>query len=116
MLVKLIRNDHDHYDHPQSNGATISHAHHPDLRFAELGFDRADLFLGVCVKEGTGGRWKTPAQKAKQAEKIEMGTALEVGDQGIWVTYARGMKGKAIREFKELCDEVGLFPVSLPLV
>ncbi|KOS17629.1 hypothetical protein ESCO_002587 [Escovopsis weberi] len=46
-------------------------------------------------------------RKAKQAEKIEMGTAIEIGDEGIWVTYARGMKGKAIREFKELCDEVG---------
>ncbi|KAK5995785.1 putative C25H2.10c-like protein [Cladobotryum mycophilum] len=58
-------------------------------------------------KEGTAGRWKTPSQMARQAERIEMGTALEVGDEGIWVTYARGMKGKAVREFKELCDEYG---------
>lgn len=35
-----------------------------------------------------------------------MGTVLAVGDQGIWVTYARNMKGKAIREVKELCEEV----------
>lgn len=35
-----------------------------------------------------------------------MGTALDVGDEGIWVTYARGMKGKAVREFTAMCDEV----------
>ncbi|RFU73121.1 pyruvate decarboxylase [Trichoderma arundinaceum] len=58
-------------------------------------------------KEGTAGRWKTPAQKAKQAGRVEMGTALDVGDEGIWVTYARGMKGKAVREFKALCEEYG---------
>lgn len=43
---------------------------------------------------------------AKTTEKVELGTTLAVGDQGIWVTYARGMKYKAIREFKELCIEV----------
>jgi tRNA acetyltransferase TAN1 len=37
---------------------------------------------------------------------MELGRTLEVNDAGIWVTYARGMKGKAIREFKCLCDEV----------
>lgn len=36
-----------------------------------------------------------------------MGTALDVGDEGIWVTYARGMKGKAVREFTAMCEEVG---------
>lgn len=35
-----------------------------------------------------------------------MGTKMDVGDEGIWVTYARGMKAKAVREFKDLCDEV----------
>lgn len=35
-----------------------------------------------------------------------MGTALDVGDEGIWVTYARGMKGKAVREFTAMCEEV----------
>lgn len=35
-----------------------------------------------------------------------MGTALDVGDEGIWVTYARGMKGKAVREFAAMCEEV----------
>ncbi|PTB62471.1 hypothetical protein BBK36DRAFT_1098601, partial [Trichoderma citrinoviride] len=58
-------------------------------------------------KEGTGGRWKTPAQKAKQASWVEMGKALEVGDEGIWVTYARGMKNKAVREFTAMCHEYG---------
>lgn len=40
------------------------------------------------------------------AELVEMGSALDVGDQGIWVSFVRGMKTKAVREFKELCDEV----------
>lgn len=35
-----------------------------------------------------------------------MGTALDVGDEGVWVTYARGMKGKAVREFTAMCEEV----------
>ena len=39
--------------------------------------------------------------------RVEMGKALEIGDQGIWVTFARGMKTKAIREITELCEEVG---------
>ncbi|UKZ76075.1 hypothetical protein TrVFT333_003771 [Trichoderma virens FT-333] len=68
-------------------------------------------------KEGTAGRWKTPAQKAKQASWAEMGKTLEVGDEGIWVTYARGMKGKAVREFKALCDEYGekLYGIKPPV-
>lgn len=37
---------------------------------------------------------------------MEMGKALEVGDEGIWVTYARGMKNKAVREFTAMCHEV----------
>lgn len=35
-----------------------------------------------------------------------MGNSLDVGDEGIWVTYARGMNTRAFKEFKELCDEV----------
>ncbi|KAL7932403.1 hypothetical protein V8C35DRAFT_306965 [Trichoderma chlorosporum] len=68
-------------------------------------------------KEGAAGRWKTPAQKAKQASWAEMGKSLEVGDEGIWVTYARGMKGKAVREFKALCDEYGekLYGIKPPV-
>lgn len=41
-----------------------------------------------------------------------MGTALAVGDAGVWVTYARGMNGKAQREFKELCYTVRLTGLS----
>lgn len=41
------------------------------------------------------------------AERVDTGTAMDVGDEGIWVTFARGMTAKAVREFKELCDEVG---------
>ncbi|PHH66855.1 hypothetical protein CDD82_1518 [Ophiocordyceps australis] len=59
------------------------------------------------AKCGAGGRWKTPHHKAKAADKAKMGTALEVGDAGIWVTFVRGMGSKAVREFRELCDEYG---------
>lgn len=57
-------------------------------------------------KGGHSGKWQTSSQKSKLAERVEIGAALAVGDEGIWVTYARGMKGKAVREFRELCDEV----------
>ncbi|KAK2612136.1 hypothetical protein QQS21_001866 [Conoideocrella luteorostrata] len=56
-------------------------------------------------KGGSAGRWKTPYHKVKLAQRAELGTTLNVGDQGIWVTFARGMREKAIREFKDLCDE-----------
>ncbi|KAM0240909.1 hypothetical protein ACHAP5_007708 [Fusarium lateritium] len=67
-------------------------------------------------KGGSAGKWQTTHQKAKQSEQMELGRTLEVNDAGIWVTYARGMKGKAIREFKSLCDEYGesLFGVKPP--
>ncbi|KJZ72381.1 hypothetical protein HIM_08184 [Hirsutella minnesotensis 3608] len=67
-------------------------------------------------KGGCAGRWKTPHQKAKMAEKVEIGNALEVGDEGIWVTHARGMKTKALREFLQLCDEYGekLYDIKPP--
>lgn len=57
-------------------------------------------------KGGSGGKWQTPHQKARKTEQVELGRTLEVNDAGIWVTYARGMKGKAIAEFKNLCNEV----------
>jgi tRNA acetyltransferase TAN1 len=60
----------------------------------------------ISTKGGSAGKWQTTHQKAKQSEQMELGRTLEVNDAGIWVTYARGMKGKAIREFKSLCDEV----------
>ncbi|KAL6852823.1 hypothetical protein ACO1O0_007371 [Amphichorda felina] len=65
-------------------------------------------------KGGSGGRWKTPHQHAKMSGRVEMGKALEVGDQGIWVTFARGMKTKAIREITELCEEYGESMYGLP--
>ncbi|OAA73788.1 THUMP domain containing protein [Cordyceps fumosorosea ARSEF 2679] len=59
-------------------------------------------------KQGsTAGKWKTPQQKSKMAGRIEMGSSLDVGDEGIWVTYARGMNTRAFREFNELCHEYG---------
>ncbi|KZZ93439.1 THUMP domain containing protein [Moelleriella libera RCEF 2490] len=39
------------------------------------------------------------------AARVDMGKTLSVGDEGIWVTFARGMGPKAVREFAELCDE-----------
>lgn len=58
-------------------------------------------------KGGNAGRWQTQHQKDVKAEKIEMGTTMALGDQGIWVTYARGMGSKAKWEFRKLCAEVG---------
>ncbi|KFA45785.1 hypothetical protein S40293_07345 [Stachybotrys chartarum IBT 40293] len=58
-------------------------------------------------KGGSAGKWQTPQQKSKLADKIDMGTVLDVGDEGIWVTYARGMRSKAVREFQELCENYG---------
>ncbi|QPC72944.1 hypothetical protein HYE68_003696 [Fusarium pseudograminearum] len=67
-------------------------------------------------KGGASGKWQTAHQKAKKSEQMELGRTLEVEDAGIWVTYARGMRGKAIREFKAVCDEYGesLFGVQAP--
>ncbi|QUC18809.1 uncharacterized protein UV8b_03050 [Ustilaginoidea virens] len=67
-------------------------------------------------KGGSGGKWKTPHHKVKKAEKVELGTALDVGDQGIWVTFARGMRAKAVREFTQLCNEYGktMYGVEIP--
>lgn len=58
------------------------------------------------AKGGKAGRWKTPYEQTKAGESIQMGKVLDVGDAGIWVTYARGMRSKAIREFTLLCEEV----------
>lgn len=57
-------------------------------------------------QKGNQNKWKTSHHKEKITAHIEMGKTFDVGDEGIWVTFARGMKKKAIREFKELCDEV----------
>lgn len=58
-------------------------------------------------KGGSGGKWRMPAHEARKAEWIEKGTALAVGDQGFWVTFARGMNTKAMREVQDLCAEYG---------
>ncbi|KAH6890971.1 hypothetical protein B0T10DRAFT_298339 [Thelonectria olida] len=67
-------------------------------------------------KGGNAGKWQTPHRKAMHAQKVDMGSTLEVDDAGIWVTYARGMKGKSIREFKAICNKYGesLFGVEAP--
>ncbi|KAL3952326.1 THUMP domain-containing protein [Purpureocillium lilacinum] len=67
-------------------------------------------------KGGSSGRWKTPHQNAKMSEKVDVGAALDVGDEGIWVTFARGMRAKAMREFKQLCEEYGetLYDIKPP--
>lgn len=64
------------------------------------------MLTGNCFQGGSSGRWKTPHQNAKMSEKVDVGAALDVGDEGIWVTFARGMRAKAMREFKQLCEEV----------
>ncbi|WYZ34361.1 hypothetical protein EsH8_I_000637 [Colletotrichum jinshuiense] len=55
----------------------------------------------------SGGTWQTPHHKAKIASLQDRGVTLEVGDKGIWVTFARGMDGKSISEFNLLCDQYG---------
>lgn len=58
-------------------------------------------------KGGSGNRkWTTAQHDARRAEKLERGEALAVGDQGIWVSFVRGMDLKAMREFKRVCYEV----------
>lgn len=63
-------------------------------------------------KGGKAGRWKTPFEQARADDKMEMGKILEAGDEGIWVTFARGMKSKAVREFTALCEEVCAYVAS----
>ncbi|KAG5951642.1 hypothetical protein E4U58_001108 [Claviceps cyperi] len=58
-------------------------------------------------KRGSSGRWKTPHHRDKIVEKVELGATFHVGDRGIWVTFARGMRDRALREFKALCEEYG---------
>ncbi|KAK2064047.1 THUMP domain-containing protein [Colletotrichum caudatum] len=68
-------------------------------------------------KGGKGaGAWQTPQHKAKVASLQDKGVTLGVGDKGIWVTFARGMDGKAISEFNLLCDEYGktMYNISPP--
>lgn len=73
--------------------------------------------LILQFKGGNAGKWKTSYQATKSAQKFEMGTSLAVDDQGIWVTFARGMRPKAMKEFKELCEKVRgrPQPIGFPL-
>ncbi|KAF9869256.1 THUMP domain-containing protein [Colletotrichum karsti] len=64
--------------------------------------------LAKRSKGGKGsGSWQTPHQKSKIANLQDRDATLEIGDKGIWVTFARGMDRKAISEFNMLCDEYG---------
>lgn len=71
--------------------------------------ERSRTWVNVTLthqQKGHGGKWKTTHQQTKDATQIKMGKSIDVGDQGLWVTYARGMKVKAVKEFTELCFEV----------
>lgn len=67
----------------------------------------------IRTQGGAGNKWQTPNQKARQAAQIEQGTMLGVGDAGIWATYARGQRPRAVREFIDLCEEVSFSPCWL---
>uniref|UniRef100_L2GI88 Pyruvate decarboxylase n=1 Tax=Colletotrichum fructicola (strain Nara gc5) TaxID=1213859 RepID=L2GI88_COLFN len=88
------------------------------LQFVELYVPKEDAPRALIMtaeasaknnaKGGRGtGAWQTPHQKAKVANLQDRDASLEVGDQGVWVTFARGMDSKAIREFNFICDEYG---------
>ncbi|TDZ25014.1 tRNA acetyltransferase TAN1 [Colletotrichum orbiculare MAFF 240422] len=80
-----------------------------------FGGDRSHLAKRSKGGHGTGS-WQTPHQKAKFASLQDRDAKLDVGDAGIWVTFARGMDGKAIREFHQLCHEYGrtLYSIDPP--
>ncbi|ROT42709.1 hypothetical protein SODALDRAFT_326861 [Sodiomyces alkalinus F11] len=67
-------------------------------------------------KGGNLGAWQTPAHKSKLAMLTDRDAVLQVGDQGIWVTFARGMDRKAISELMSLCDQLGekLYNIAPP--
>lgn len=53
---------------------------------------------------GSGGKWQTPHQAAKQASSRGSGK-IEVGDTGIWATCARNMEGRATTELRGMFEE-----------
>ncbi|KAG6000276.1 hypothetical protein E4U21_005624 [Claviceps maximensis] len=71
------------------------------------GSSESDAAAYKRSKRGSAGRWKTPHHKDKIVGKEDLGTNFQVGDRGVWVTFARGMRERAIREFRFLCDEYG---------
>ncbi|KAL5597039.1 hypothetical protein BROUX41_006294 [Berkeleyomyces rouxiae] len=62
------------------------------------------------------GRWQTPHQKAKMANRSAMGNKVDAGDVGIWVTCQRKLEKKAINEMISICDELceKLYGISPP--
>nr|XP_036579663.1 THUMP domain-containing protein [Colletotrichum truncatum]KAF6787272.1 THUMP domain-containing protein [Colletotrichum truncatum] len=75
-------------------------------KVSSSGGDRSHPAKRSKGARGTGS-WQTPHQKAKVANLQDRDASLEIGDKGIWVTFARGMDGKAISEFNLLCEEYG---------
>ncbi|PKS07080.1 hypothetical protein jhhlp_005677 [Lomentospora prolificans] len=62
---------------------------------------------GKKSKRGNEGKWQTSHQRNNVAQRLELGTTIESGDAGIWVTCQRGLEKKAISEMTLLCDELG---------
>ncbi|KAE9369467.1 hypothetical protein N431DRAFT_427628 [Stipitochalara longipes BDJ] len=54
-------------------------------------------------KGGSGGKWQTPHQKAKEASRGS--GKIEIGDAGIWATCARNQEGRATEELKAMLEE-----------
>ncbi|KAN0101773.1 hypothetical protein V8E51_012283 [Hyaloscypha variabilis] len=54
-------------------------------------------------KGGSGGKWQTPHQKAKEASRGS--GKIETGDAGIWATCARNQEGRATEELKAMLEE-----------
>lgn len=65
-----------------------------------------DCVLGLTCKiqGGSGGKWQTPHQKGKSAQRG--GEKIEPGDVGIWATCVKGREGAATQELKSMFDEV----------
>ena len=61
--------------------------------------------LTCNIQGGSGGKWQTPHQKQKSAQRG--GGKIEPGDVGIWATCAKGKEGAATQELKTIFDEVG---------
>jgi hypothetical protein len=63
------------------------------------------------IQRGDDGRrknWRHPDRAATPS----LGSGIEHGDEGIWITCVRKQEGKAIREVSLLFDEVDGHPPS----
>ncbi|SPO01328.1 related to P.falciparum dihydropteroate synthase [Cephalotrichum gorgonifer] len=58
-------------------------------------------------KRGNEGKWQTPHHKNNLSHLLRMGTTIEAGDVGIWVTCQRGLEKKAMAEMTRVCEELG---------